>query len=133
MYGPPGHAYVYLIYGVHHCLNVVTEREGFPAAVLIRALEPLEGIETMRMQRGGRPDLQLTSGPGKLCQALGIERAFDGSDLCGPDALLFLEEGTPVPDEGVFTSPRIGVRGDQKAIAASWRLHITSNRYVSRH
>ncbi|HHS96728.1 MAG TPA: DNA-3-methyladenine glycosylase, partial [Chloroflexi bacterium] len=91
MYGPPGHAYVYLIYGVHHCLNLVTGPEGFPAAVLIRALEPLEGVEQMRGLRGGRPDL--TNGPGRLCQALGIDLRFDGADLCAPDALLFVEEG----------------------------------------
>ncbi|MGD2146983.1 MAG: DNA-3-methyladenine glycosylase, partial [Anaerolineae bacterium] len=79
MYGPAGHAYVYLIYGVHHCFNVVTDREAFPAAVLVRALEPLEGLEEMRERRGGRPDEQLTSGPGRLCEALAIDRRFDGA------------------------------------------------------
>ncbi|HET89694.1 MAG TPA: DNA-3-methyladenine glycosylase [Chloroflexi bacterium] len=132
MYGPPGHAYVYLIYGMHHCLNTVTEREGFPAAVLIRALQPVEGIERMRELRSGRADLPLTSGPARLCQALAIDRAFDGADLCAPDALLFLEEGVPVADEAVAQSPRIGVRGDERAMTAAWRFYLRDNRHVSR-
>jgi DNA-3-methyladenine glycosylase len=132
MYGPPGHAYVYLVYGMHHCLNVVTGREGYPAAVLVRALEPLEGIEGMRARRGDRPDAQLTSGPARLCQALDIDRRFDGADLCAPDAPVFLEEGIPIPGDAVATGPRIGVRGDQVAITNPWRFYVRENRYVSR-
>ena len=132
MYGPPGHAYVYFIYGMHHCFNVVTERDGFPAAVLIRALEPLEGIEAMRTRRGGRPDVQLTSGPARLCQALDVDRQFDGVDLCAPDALLFLEDGVCVPDEEVAAGPRIGVRGDEAAVTVPWRFYVRHSRYVSR-
>jgi DNA-3-methyladenine glycosylase len=132
MYGPPGHAYVYLIYGMYHCFNVVTEREGFPAAVLIRGLEPVEGLEVMREARGGRPDGQLTSGPGRLCQALYIDRQFDGADLCVPDAPLFLEAGEPVPDERVATTPRINVRGNETAVNAPWRFYVEANRHVSR-
>ncbi len=132
MYGPPGHAYVYLIYGMHHCLNTVTEREGFPAAVLIRALEPMEGMDRMRELRGGRTDLPLTSGPARLCQALAIDRGFDGADLCASDALLFLEEGVSVPDDAVDRGPRIGVRGDERALTAAWRFYLRDNRHVSR-
>jgi DNA-3-methyladenine glycosylase len=132
MYGPPGHAYIYLVYGMHHCLNVVTEREGYPAAVLIRALEPLEGVEQMRTRRGGRPDVQLTSGPARLCQALEIDRRFDGADLCVPDARLFLEEDAVVPDEAVATGPRVGVRGDDVALTVPWRFYVRDSRYVSR-
>jgi DNA-3-methyladenine glycosylase len=140
MYGPPGHAYVYLIYGMHHCLNVVTEREGFPAAILVRALEPLEGIEAMQERRlragatgrGNRGGLLLTSGPGRLCQALDIDRGFDRADLCAPDALLFVEEDIAVPGEAVSSGPRIGVRGDEAAVSVPWRLCIRANRYVSR-
>lgn len=131
MYGPPGHAYVYLIYGMHHCLNIVTEREGYPAAVLIRALEPLEGIEGMQAHRGGRPDLPLTSGPARLCQALDIDQSFDGADLCAPYALLFLEECASVPDEDVVTGPRIGVRGDDVAVTNPWRFYVQGNQYIS--
>ena len=132
MYGPPGHAYVYFIYGMHHCFNVVTEREGYPAAVLVRALEPLEGIEVMRALRSGLPDVRLTSGPARLCQALKIDRRFDGADLCAPDARLFLEEDVAVPDEAIVTGPRIGVRGDEVAVTIPWRFYVQDGRYVSR-
>ena len=132
MFGPAGHAYVYLIYGMHHCLNIVTEQAGFPAAVLIRALEPLEGVETMRKLRGGRLDLPLSSGPARLCQALAVDRQFDGADLCAPGSLLFLEEAVPIPDENVATSPRIGVHGDAKALSIPWRFYIRDSQYISR-
>lgn len=140
MYGLPGRAYVYFIYGMHHCFNVVTEREGYPAAVLIRALEPLEGLEEMRVRRwpepaegrGDRPDEQLTSGPARLCQALGIDRRFDGADLCAPGALLFLEEDASIPDGAVVTGPRIGVRGDEVAVTIPWRFYVRDSQHVSR-
>jgi DNA-3-methyladenine glycosylase len=132
MYGPPGHAYVYLIYGIHHCLNTVTVREGFPAAVLIRALEPLEGLDRMRALRGGRPDRELTDGPGKLCQALEIDLDLNGADLCVRDADLFLEAGERVDDDAIRAGPRIGVRGDETALTAPWRFYVAENPYVSR-
>ncbi|MDY6877064.1 MAG: DNA-3-methyladenine glycosylase [Chloroflexota bacterium] len=132
MYGPPGYAYVYFVYGMHHCFNVVTERQNYPAAVLIRALEPLEGIKMMRARRGDRPDTQLTNGPARLCQALGIDRRFDRADLCGPDVLLFIEEDETVPGEAAATSPRIGVRGDATALSAPWRFYIRGHRHVSK-
>jgi DNA-3-methyladenine glycosylase len=132
MYAPPGHAYVYLIYGMYHCLNLVTEHEGYPAAILVRALEPLEGLELMRERRDGRPDEQLTSGPGRLCQALSIDRRLDGADLCAPGACLFVEADEPVPDEKVAVGPRINVRGNEAALKAPWRFTVQGNRYVSR-
>lgn len=148
MYGPPGHAYVYFIYGMHHCLNVVTERENYPAAVLIRALEPLEGIEVMRVRRwpesfdklrtgpvegrGDRPDVQLTSGPARLCQALAVDRRFDGADLCVPGALLFIEQDGAVSNEAIATGPRVGVRGNEVALTIPWRFYIRGNHHVSR-
>ena len=131
MFGPPGTAYVYFIYGMHHCLNVVTEQEGFPAAVLIRALEPLEGLPLMRRQRPGRPDRELTNGPGKLCQALSIGREMNGVDLVS-SAVLFIEEDAPVPDEAVQTTPRVNVRGDKQALTAPWRFLIGDNPLRSR-
>ena len=131
MYGPPGRAYVYFIYGMHHCFNVVTEEEGFPAAVLIRALEPLEGLEWMRRHRPGRPDDQLTNGPGKLCAALAIDRTLNGVDLC-TSRVFFIEEGRTVADEGIATSPRIGIRSDEVARSRPWRFYIKGNRCVSR-
>jgi DNA-3-methyladenine glycosylase len=132
MYGPPGRAYVYFVYGMHHCLNLVAGLEGFPAAVLVRALEPLEGLERMRTLRGGRPDAQLTNGPAKLCQALAIDRRFDGADLCVPGASLFLEAGQPVREEAIATGPRVGVRGDQAALTAPWRFYLRESPFVSR-
>ncbi len=132
MYGPPGHAYVYFIYGMHHCFNVVTEREGFPAAILVRALEPVEGLEIIGKRRDGRSGKQLTGGPARLCDALAIDIRFDGADLCAPDVCLFLEQGDPVPDECISTGPRINVRGDEAALSARWRFYVRNNRYVSR-
>jgi DNA-3-methyladenine glycosylase len=131
MYGPPGHAYVYFIYGMHHCFNVVTEEEGFPAAVLIRALEPLGGLEWMRHHRPGRPDNQLTNGPGKLCAALAIDRTLNGVDLC-TSQVFFIEEERTVAGEEITTSPRIGIKSDEVARGRLWRFYIKGNRYVSR-
>jgi DNA-3-methyladenine glycosylase len=131
MYGPPGHAYVYFIYGMHHCFNVVTEEESFPAAVLIRALEPWEGLEWMRSHRSGRPDNQLTNGPGKLCAALAIDRTLNGVDLC-TSQIFFIEEGQTVAEEEIATSPRIGIRSDEVARSRPWRFYIKGNHCVSR-
>ncbi len=109
MYGPPGHAYVYFTYGMHWLFNCVTESEGFPAAVLVRALEPAEGLERIARRRAGRPRRAWTDGPAKLCQALGIDGAFNGADLCAPQASLFIERGEPIPDSRVTIGPRVGL------------------------
>jgi DNA-3-methyladenine glycosylase len=124
MYGPPGHAYVYFVYGMHHCLNVVTAAEGFPAAVLIRALEPGEGLELIRRHRPGRGDGELTDGPAKLCQALRIDRELNGIDLCaiGP---LYIAAGKPVGEEQVVRAPRVGISyAAEKDRNAPWRLYV---------
>jgi len=134
MFGPPGHAYVYLIYGMYHCFNIVTEREGFPAAVLVRALEPLEGLDLMRKRRrpvGARSVTELTSGPGRLCQALAIDRGHDGLDLCREDSPLFLEGGDPVANADIGVSARVNVRGDRDAVDARWRFYLKHNPHVS--
>jgi len=123
MYGPPGYAYVYFVYGMHHCLNVVTEREGFPAAVLIRAIEPEEGLEVIQANRPGRPDAELMDGPAKLCQALRIDQRLNGVDLCTSDEL-FLERAEPVPEVKIVATPRVGVRGDEAALNAPWRFYV---------
>jgi DNA-3-methyladenine glycosylase len=109
MFGPPGHAYVYLIYGMYWCLNFVTEAEGTASAVLIRGLEPVAGLEAMRARRPkARSDPQLTAGPGRLCMALDITGKLNGADLCIPDGPLTVEEGN-VPARTIVTAPRVGV------------------------
>lgn len=124
MYGPPGYAYVYFIYGMHFCLNAVTEADGQPGAVLIRAIAPDEGITIMRTRRSRiavRGDRGLTDGPGKLCHALGIARAQNGIDLTA-SAELCVEAGGVVADDHVEITPRIGVRGDELARGRLWRF-----------
>jgi DNA-3-methyladenine glycosylase len=108
LYGPPGRAYVYFIYGMHWCVNAVTRRAGLPSAVLIRAVEPIEGIEVMRRRRRGRPDRELTNGPGKLCEAFGISgpRHHGASLVTSP---LKVREGDWIPDQDVEVTPRIGI------------------------
>lgn len=125
MFGPPGTAYVYRIYGMHWCVNVVSGVEGRASAVLVRALEPLEGEDAMVARRGGRASL--TSGPGRLCQALGITGELDGHDLL--QAPLWLTEGGRVPGSGIGQSGRIGVRS-----AADWplRFFVRGSPYLSR-
>ena len=109
MYGPPGHAYVYFTYGMHWLFNCITEEEGFPAAVLIRAIEPTDGVAIIAERRHPRPRREWANGPGKLTQALGISQPHNGLDLCAPHSVLFLEPGEPIPDERVTTTPRVGL------------------------
>ncbi len=111
MFGPPGHAYVYFTYGMHWMLNVITEAEGFPAAVLIRAIVPEEGLEVMQAlrPRPARSPARLTDGPAKLAQALGIDKRLNGHDLCQPSAELFIEKAPPIPDAAIVLGPRIGL------------------------
>jgi DNA-3-methyladenine glycosylase len=134
MFGPPGHAYVYFTYGMHWMFNVVTEPEGFPAAVLIRALEPAEGIAIMARNRRGRDGLDLCSGPAKLTQALGITRALNGADLCARrGAALWIEGAPPVPDADIATSSRIGLNNTPEPWKSiPWRFYVRGNLFVSR-
>lgn len=109
MFGAPGHAYVYLIYGLHEMFNIVTEREGEAGAVLIRALEPVAGIGKMRALRQGKPDFQLANGPGKLAQAMSINRKnLNTHDLCLGQKI-WLTPGSAVPKESVIVGPRVGI------------------------
>ena len=127
LYGAPGTAYVYFIYGVHWCFNAVTRAVGSPSAVLVRALEPMEGVELMRERRGVPHDRDLTNGPGKLCEALGITGALNGLPLNeGPIEIL---RGDPVPDARVQVTPRIGITK-----SAEWPLRwlVRDNPYVSK-
>ncbi len=128
IFGPPGHAYVYLSYGMHECLNIVAERDGVPGCVLIRALEPLDGIDLMRARRpGAKKDRDLTSGPGKLTRALGITRANNGADMTrGPLVVCTPNEA---PSFEIEVSPRIGIT---KCADLPLRFTIAGNPFVSR-
>ena len=128
LYGPPGNAYVYFIYGMHWCINAVTRDEGLPSAVLIRALEPLEGLPLMRRRRPrARADRDLTNGPGKLCAALGIDKRMNGDSLQRHP--LVIREGRSVAESDVTITPRIGITQ-----AADWplRYFVRDNQFVSR-
>lgn len=127
LYGPPGRAYVYFIYGMHWCVNAVTRARGLPSAVLIRALEPLEGIEAMRRRRHGRPDRELTNGPGKLCEAFGItDPRFHGASLISSP--LKILRGDDVQDSDVGITPRIGI---SKAADDPLRWIVRSSAHIS--
>jgi DNA-3-methyladenine glycosylase len=109
MFGPPGRAYVYFTYGMHWLLNFVTEAQGSPAAVLIRAIQPVEGLDLIATRRNGQPPAKWTDGPGKICQALAIDGEFNGLDLTAPGTPLFVKQGSPIPDSFVTIGPRVGL------------------------
>ncbi len=138
MFGHPGHAYVYLIYGMYYCMNVVTERQGLGAAVLIRALEPVEGFKKISKNRFNKKyeeltkkqRRQLTNGPGKLCMALGITKENNGDDLLGDH--FFICEDNHLGEFEIGTSKRINVDYAEEAKDFPWRFFIKENPYVSR-
>ncbi|MDR1966241.1 MAG: DNA-3-methyladenine glycosylase [Synergistaceae bacterium] len=129
MFGPGGVAYVYLIYGMHCCFNVVANLPGLPEAVLIRALEPKDGIALMRERRGVPGLKNLCSGPGKLCAALGITRDLYGADLCGGE--IYIERGEPVPDESALSTRRINVDYSGEASLYPYRFVIKDSGFLS--
>ena len=125
MFGPPGHAYVYRSYGIHWCLNFVCEEEGSASAVLLRALEPVFGLDAMRARRGLDEPRLLASGPGRLCQALGVTREHDGLPLDEPPFELREREAEPE----IVRGPRIGI---SRATELPWRFGVAGSRYLSR-
>lgn len=131
MFAVGGTAYVYFIYGMYYQFNVVTGRRDVPPAVLVRGLEPLEGIERMREHRPVKRDRDLTSGPGKLCQALGLDRSFDGEDLLGERVWLEAADGKLKPGQ-ITSGPRIGIDYAAEYVDKPWRFWIKDNPYVSR-
>ena len=127
MFGPPGRAYIYFTYGMHHCFNVVTSSEGVGEAVLIRALEPLEGIDLMRRRRGRERLAELCSGPARLVRAMGIEPALYGHDLSREP--LYIVSGSVVGREEVVVTTRVGIR---EGAELPLRFYIKGNGFVSR-
>jgi DNA-3-methyladenine glycosylase len=132
MFGPPGIAYVFFVYGMHWHLNLVTTREGAPHAVLLRAIEPIAGVQLMARQRGlGERDVNLSNGPGKLCQAFGVGREHYGVDLTRGDAKLFLSDEVSARGK-LGRSARIGVDYAEDWAEKPWRFFEQENRWVSR-
>ncbi len=127
MFGPPGTAYIHLNFGIHWCLNAVAGPSGYPAAVLIRALEPVEGWAVIRRRRAGRRDRELTSGPARLTQALAIGPQLQRHRLAKPP--LLIAAGEPVPEEDVVCTPRIGI---SRGIDREWRFYDRRSEHVSR-
>jgi DNA-3-methyladenine glycosylase len=133
MYGDAGHAYIYLIYGMYCCLNIVTEKKNFPAAVLIRALEPLDGAATMlRRRRSATTLTQTTNGPGKLTQALHITRDLNGIDMTQSHHLWVADDGFRVSANKIAAAPRIGVAYAGTCALYPWRYYSTDSPFVSR-
>ncbi|MDQ3093739.1 MAG: DNA-3-methyladenine glycosylase [bacterium] len=128
MFGPPGALYVYFTYGMHYCCNVVVEPEGHGAAVLIRAVEPVDGIKIMQKNRGGRNGVDLTNGPAKFCQAFLIDKKLNNHDLNKLPLRLIINE--PLPAFRIVTTTRIGI---SQAKDVPWRFYIKDNPYVSKY
>ncbi|MBE9375418.1 DNA-3-methyladenine glycosylase [Saccharopolyspora sp. HNM0983] len=129
MFGPAGHLYVYFVYGMHFCINVVCMTDGVPGAVLLRAGELVEGVELARARRPAvRKDVQLASGPARLAGVLGIDRAYNGLDLTDPDAPVGLYQGDPVDEDDVRSGPRVGVAA---AMDMPWRSWVDGSPAVS--
>lgn len=132
MFGPAGHAYVYFTYGMHWMFNIVTGQTGQANAVLVRALEPVAGIEQM-MARRKRPFSQLTNGPAKLAQALAIDKSLNGANLCTPQSVIWVEPAQPLPASQIDQGPRIGLgQTPEPWYSMPWRYWIKENKFVSK-
>lgn len=141
MFGPPGHAYVYLVYGLNYCFNVVTEKDNYPAAVLVRAIEPAEGIEPMRRHRRSLKNKKLnsqnsilkslTNGPGKLCQALKIDKKLNNVDLTG-DTLWLEDRHVKIKPQEIVAAKRIGVDYAGEYKNKPWRFYLRGSKFVSK-
>jgi DNA-3-methyladenine glycosylase len=130
MFGIGGTAYVYFVYGMYYQFNVVSNVEHTPHAILVRAVEPIEGVDIMRRRRAGRSEHELTSGPGRLCLALGIDRSLDKADLLGDR--VWIEEGISISPRQIARGPRIGIDYAEKWITKPWRFWVKDNPFVSR-
>ncbi|MDJ0753029.1 MAG: DNA-3-methyladenine glycosylase [Ardenticatenaceae bacterium] len=133
MFGPAGVAYVYFNYGIHWLFNVVTGHPSQPGAVLIRAIAPLEGIEQMRRLRHPRPDRELTNGPAKLTQAMEITGQHNGEHLCRPDSVIWIEDGSLLPEDKICCGPRIGLgQTPEPWFSMPWRFWLKGDPFVSK-
>jgi DNA-3-methyladenine glycosylase len=130
MYGIGGSAYVYFVYGIYNQFNVVTNVEGVPHAILVRAVEPSEGLDVMRRRRRGRSEYELTSGPGRLCLALGIDRQIDKADLLGER--VWIEEGISISPRQIARGPRVGIDYAEAWVKKPWRFWVRDNPFVSK-
>ncbi|MGE5223821.1 MAG: DNA-3-methyladenine glycosylase [Omnitrophica WOR_2 bacterium] len=125
LYGQPGHAYIYFTYGMHWMLNFVAEPEDAPAAVLVRAVQPVEGLDIIAGRRNGRPPVDWTNGPAKLCQAFDIDGRLNGIDVCSPESVIFVEKEQPVPDSSVTITARVGLNSvPEPWKSIPWRFFI---------
>ncbi len=127
MFGPPGQAYVYFTYGMHYCFNIVTGELGHGSAVLIRAVEPTQGIDIMTVRRGKKLTQELTNGPAKLCQAFAINKEQNEHNLQSPP--LWIEDAPAIPNTKIVHATRIGIKENQQKL---WRYYIKDNAYVSK-
>jgi DNA-3-methyladenine glycosylase len=130
MYGAGGTAYVYFIYGMYNQFNVVTNVADAPHAVLVRALEPVEGLDVIRRRRRGRSEYEMTSGPGRLCIAMGIDRGLDKADLLGDR--VWVEEGVSISPRQIARGPRVGIDYAEKWVTKPWRFWVKDNPFVSK-
>lgn len=131
MYGPPGRAYIYFTYGMHWMLNCVCGQPDWPAAVLIRAVLPVAGLDDIAARRPGRPQAEWADGPAKLCRAFQIDGSLNGCDLTIKSGGLFFEKSAPIPDSAVITSPRIGINyAPEPWLSMPWRFQVSSNYLV---
>jgi DNA-3-methyladenine glycosylase len=129
MYGQPGHAYVYFTYGNHYCLNITTQQMGEPGAVLLRAVQPVEGVRTMRRLRPNVADMDLTNGPGKLTKAMSIDKSLNNQNMTVPGPLFVTEPEVPQKEYEIWRSTRIGIR---VGLDKRWRFYLKGNPYVSK-
>lgn len=133
MFGPPGIAYVYFTYGMHWMFNVVTGQEGQANAVLIRALEPLDGEEWLAQNRNGRARAEWTNGPARLTQALAIDKTLNGANLCHPQGVIWIEDAPTIAQDRIASGPRIGLgKTPEPWFSMPWRYWIRDNPFVSR-
>jgi len=127
MFGRPGHLYVYFVYGMHFCMNVVTRGEGEGSAVLLRAAEPVEGVDEMRRRRGRHALGELCAGPAKWCEAFGVDRALDGADIVSGSEI-WITAGVPVSHDRIVAGPRVGIRVGRDH---PWRYRVAGDPFVS--